>query len=36
MTLRRAQARWALPGRHIGIAWAPPGADFNDVLRGAA
>jgi hypothetical protein len=36
MTLRRAAARWAMPGRRIGVAWAPASADFNDVLRGAA
>ena len=47
-TLRRAAARWARPsssdaigqqtiqGRTIKVAWAPPGMDFNDVLRGAA
>lgn len=35
MTLKRAAARWARPGRAIRIAWAPEGRDFNDVLRGA-
>lgn len=36
MTLKRAAARWARPGRVIRIAWAPEGRDFNDVLRGAS
>jgi hypothetical protein len=36
MTLRRARRDGRMPGRHIGIAWAPASADFNDVLRGAA
>jgi hypothetical protein len=34
MTLRRAAARWARPGRVIKVAWAPQGRDWNDVLRG--
>lgn len=34
--LARAQARHARPGRHVGIAWAEPGRDFNDMLRSAA
>lgn len=34
MTLKRAAARWARPGRVIRIAWAPEGRDFNDVLTG--
>lgn len=33
--LRRAAARWRLPGRTVRIAWAPEGRDFNDVLREA-
>lgn len=32
----RAAARWRAPGRSILTAWAPDGADFNDVLRGVA
>lgn len=34
MTLRRAAARWARPGRVIRVAWAPDGRDWNDVLKG--
>ncbi|APT31917.1 cell Division and Cell Cycle [Methylobacterium phyllosphaerae] len=36
MALTRARARLARPGRHVGIAWAEPGHDFNDMLRSAA
>ena len=32
----RAARRYLQPGRIIRIAFAPAGADFNDVLRGAA
>lgn len=35
MALARAAARWRQPDRTIRIAWAPPGEDFNDVLRRA-
>ncbi|QGY01494.1 DNA primase [Methylobacterium mesophilicum SR1.6/6] len=34
--LARGCARYARPGRHVGIAWAEPGRDFNDMLRSAA
>jgi len=33
MTLRRAMARHARPGRTARIAWADEGCDFNDMLR---
>lgn len=33
MKLRRAAARWDVPGRTIKVAWPPAGADFNDVLQ---
>jgi hypothetical protein len=33
--LERARHRYARPDRHIGIAWADPGHDFNDMLRAA-
>jgi hypothetical protein len=33
--MERAARRYARPGRVIRIAFAPSGADFNDVLRGA-
>lgn len=36
MALTRARTRLARPGRHVGIAWAEPGQDFNDMLRSAA
>lgn len=36
MALRRAAARFELPGRVVKVAWAPSGADFNDVLLGKA
>lgn len=35
MTLERARARWAKPGRRIAICMAPEGQDFNDMVRGA-
>lgn len=35
MTLQRAAARWASPGRRIWAAMAPSGADFNDMWRAA-
>lgn len=35
MALRRAQSRLTRPGRHVGVAWAEPGRDFNDMLRAA-
>jgi hypothetical protein len=35
MALQRAQTRLSRPGRHVGIAWAAPGQDFNDMLRAA-
>ncbi len=35
MALRRAQNRLTRPGRHVGVAWAEPGRDFNDMLRAA-
>lgn len=31
----RAAARWARPGRIVRTAWAPQGADFNDILLAA-
>jgi len=34
--MQRAQARHAKERRRIGIAWAPKGRDFNDLLEGAA
>ncbi|MEN6306023.1 MAG: DNA primase [Armatimonadia bacterium] len=34
--LLRFAARWRRPGRAIRAAWAEQGADFNDMLRGAA
>jgi hypothetical protein len=34
--LLRFAARWQRPGRTIRAAWASDGADFNDMLRGAA
>lgn len=34
--LLRFTRRWARPGRTIRAAWADEGADFNDMLRGAA
>lgn len=34
--LLRFAARWQRPGRTIRAAWAADGADFNDMLRGAA
>lgn len=34
--LLRFAARWQRPGRTIRVAWADAGADFNDMLRGAA
>lgn len=36
MALERTRARLSRPRRHIGIAWAEPGQDFNDMLRSAA
>jgi hypothetical protein len=33
--LVRAAARWARPSRVVRLAWAPPGQDFNDLLRAA-
>ena len=36
MALARAKTRLARPGRQVGIAWAEPGRDFNDMLRSAA
>lgn len=36
MALQRARARLSRHGRHVGIAWAEPGHDFNDMLRSAA
>lgn len=33
--MARAEARFAAPHRHVRTAWAPAGADFNDVLQGA-
>ncbi|GGF56553.1 hypothetical protein GCM10007301_15270 [Azorhizobium oxalatiphilum] len=32
--MERAQARHAVPGRHVTVAWPPLGFDFNDVLLG--
>jgi len=34
--IARAAKRFAREGRTVRVAWAPPGRDFNDVLRGAA
>ncbi|WP_296584250.1 CHC2 zinc finger domain-containing protein [Xanthobacter sp.] len=34
--IERAMRRHAREGRKVAVAWAPPGRDFNDVLRGAA
>jgi CHC2 zinc finger len=34
--IARAAKRFAREGRAVRVAWAPPGCDFNDVLRGAA
>jgi hypothetical protein len=34
--LVRGAARWARPARAVRLAWAPPGQDFNDLLRAAA
>ena len=36
MALFRARHRLTRAGRHVGIAWAEPGRDFNDMLRSAA
>ncbi|WP_066918391.1 CHC2 zinc finger domain-containing protein [Methylobacterium sp. CCH5-D2] len=36
VALRRAQARYRVPGRTVRIAWAERGQDFNDMLRGAS
>ncbi|MFG1238022.1 CHC2 zinc finger domain-containing protein [Xanthobacter autotrophicus DSM 597] len=33
-SMERALARHSRAGRKVAIAWAPPGRDFNDVLRG--
>jgi hypothetical protein len=34
--IARAVTRWSRPGRDIRVAWAPPGVDFDDLLRGTA
>jgi hypothetical protein len=34
--LKRFAARWHQPGRIIRAAWAEPGLDFNDMMKGAA
>jgi putative DNA primase/helicase len=35
LAMTRAAVRYAMPGRTVRIAWAPDGADFDDLLRAA-